>query len=120
MVCLFGVFIYLMQQPLDQSNTNGNVGFGFGGGLPGGQLLSTALGVTRAVTQFLGSALQVNASLLFLLTVAIFMLHLNCSVAIIFELFEHFEMFNCSSTISSVFQFQLKIKYLTVFLRFNI
>lgn len=47
------------QQPLDQSHTNENGGFGFGSGLPGGQLLSTALGVTRAVTQFLGSALQV-------------------------------------------------------------
>jgi len=30
----------------------------FGSGLPGGQLLSAALGVTRAVTQFLGAALQ--------------------------------------------------------------
>lgn len=45
---------------MDQSQTNGNGGFGLGGGLPGGQLLSTALGVTRAVTQFLGTALQVK------------------------------------------------------------
>lgn len=35
-------------------------GSGFGGPLPGGQLLSAALGVTRAVTQFLGAALQVS------------------------------------------------------------
>lgn len=50
---------YFEQQPLDQSHTNGNSGFGFGSGLPGGQLLSAALGMTRAVTQFLGTALQV-------------------------------------------------------------
>ncbi|XP_031616850.1 uncharacterized protein LOC116336839 isoform X1 [Contarinia nasturtii] len=49
----------ISSQPLDQSHTNGNSGFGFGSGLPGGgQLLSAALGVTRAVTQLLGSALQ--------------------------------------------------------------
>lgn len=54
------------QQPLDQSQaTNGNSGFGFGT-LPGGQLLSTALGVTRAVTQFLGAAIQVSFGFLFI------------------------------------------------------
>lgn len=61
---LYYIF-YAKQQPLDQSHTNGNSGFGFGSGLPGlpgggGQLLSAALGVTKAVTQFLGSALQVS------------------------------------------------------------
>lgn len=56
---LFAFFLF-KQQPLDQSQTNGNGGFGLGGALPGGQLLSTALGVTRAVTAFLGTALQVQ------------------------------------------------------------
>ncbi|XP_055317339.1 mucin-2-like isoform X1 [Sitodiplosis mosellana] len=45
--------------PLDQSHTtNGNSGFGFGLPGGGGQLLSAALGVTKLVTNFLGSALQ--------------------------------------------------------------
>lgn len=46
-----------MQKPLNQNNNdNGSGGVGF----PGGQLLSAALGVTRAVTTFLGAALQVQ------------------------------------------------------------
>lgn len=57
-------FCSVQQQPLDQSHSNENGGFGFGSGLPGGQLLSTALGMTRAVTQFLGAALQVRFQLL--------------------------------------------------------
>lgn len=48
----------IIQQPLTPNNESGS---GFGSApLPGGQLLSAALGVTRAVTQFLGAALQVN------------------------------------------------------------
>lgn len=50
--------IFIFQHPLDQQSTND--GSGLAGALPGGQLLSAALGVTRAVTQFLGSALQVS------------------------------------------------------------
>lgn len=55
----FFLLFFLYEQALDQQNTNEGVGSGFTGGLPGGQLLSAALGVTRAVTQFLGAALQV-------------------------------------------------------------
>lgn len=44
---------------MNYGNGNAGGGFGFGSGLPGGNLLSAALGVTRAVTQFLGAALQV-------------------------------------------------------------
>lgn len=47
-----------LQQPLDQSQAGGNSGLGFGA-VPGGQLISTALGMTRAVTSFLGAALKV-------------------------------------------------------------
>lgn len=45
------------QQPLASNSESAG---GFGTVLPGGQLLSAALGVTRAVTQFLGAALQVK------------------------------------------------------------
>lgn len=44
---------------------------GFGGINPGGQLLNAAIGVTRAVSQFLGVALQVCPNDVFTLMIVI-------------------------------------------------
>lgn len=66
---LFVLTVYLLQQPLDQSQTGGNGGLGIGA-VPGGQLLSTALGMTRAVTSFLGAALKVRVAITLFLTVS--------------------------------------------------
>lgn len=52
---------YLLQKPLDSSEES------FSPAPAGGGLLSAAIGVTRAVTQFLGAALQVCSLLSFLI-----------------------------------------------------
>lgn len=63
----------LFQKPINPSVTEEPPSLfgGFGGINPGGQLLNAAIGVTRAVSQFLGVALQVCPNDVFTLMIVI-------------------------------------------------